>query len=71
MIKITYSYILTILLFSLIILFILSYGNNNEKEHNNNLKLNIGWSQNTCNYKMVNTIQNVLDDFNIKRVDNN
>jgi hypothetical protein len=32
-------------------------------------KLNYGWSQNTCNYKMVNTIQQVLDNFNIKRVD--
>ena len=72
MIKITYSYILTILLFALIILFILSYKPNNEHMINitTHDKLNYGWSQNTCNYKMVNTIQQVLDDFNIKHVDN-
>jgi hypothetical protein len=78
MIKFTYSYILTILLFALIILFILSYGPpfniSTNNEHMINIesqdKLNYGWGQNTCNYKMVNTIQQVLDDFNIKRVDN-
>jgi hypothetical protein len=74
MIKLNYSYILAILLFALILLFILSY-NNQQIEHMINIsepeKINVGWSQNTCKYKMVNTIQRVLDDFNIKRVDNN
>jgi hypothetical protein len=66
----TYSYILTILLFALIILFILSYGPSNENDNINSKKTNYGWSQNVCNYKMTNTIQQVLDDYNIKRVDN-
>ena len=77
MAKFTYSYMLTILMSALIILFILSYTPSFNMSYNEPMiniqtenKLNFGWSQNTCNYKMVNTMQKVLDDFNIQNVDN-